>query len=270
MAFTGKAKESEAITTLDGVFWDKQEILSKMQDDKFYFGYLGENALSSSACGKLLESPRAYRNSLLGSSEVRQEFRDGSLFHYRLLEPEKWDSLQFVDVQTKAAKTYKLAVEKYGEDNVYTEKEKYNADMMADAYLGNSKVAHYLQGTRKEVGIIGMIAGFPFRGKADILGSDFIVDLKTTGKPLSSFKYSANTYGYDMQCFIYCYLFGISYKDFKFVVINKNSHQIGIFDCSKEFYHRGEYKTMEAIQIYKDYFVDRKKEVDEFYLYDVL
>jgi len=268
--YIGKGKDSDAIATLDGVFWDKQDILSQMQDDKFYFGYLGKNALSSSACGKLLESPRAYKNSLNGSGESRQEFRDGTLFHYRLLEPEKWNSLHFIDVQSKNTKIYKLAVQEYGEDNVYTIKEKDNAEMMAAAYFGNSKVSHYLNDTRKEVAIIGMIAGFPFRGKADILGNGFIVDLKTTSKPLSSFKYSADSYGYDMQCFIYCYLFGISYKDFKFVVINKTSHQIGIFDCSKEFYHRGEHKTMEALQIYTDYFVDGKKAVDEFYLYDVL
>ena len=36
------------VMTLDGIFWNESEILSKMMDDDFYYNYLGVNALSSS------------------------------------------------------------------------------------------------------------------------------------------------------------------------------------------------------------------------------
>ena len=40
---------NEQITLLDGKTWSKQEILSNMYDDSFYYGYLGKTALSSSS-----------------------------------------------------------------------------------------------------------------------------------------------------------------------------------------------------------------------------
>ena len=36
------------ITTFDNKQWDKEELLANMYDDSFYYGYLGQNALSSS------------------------------------------------------------------------------------------------------------------------------------------------------------------------------------------------------------------------------
>ena len=55
---------SETITTFDGVVHDKEEIIEKMYDDDFYYGYLGKQALSSSSLKKLLSSPNEYLRSL--------------------------------------------------------------------------------------------------------------------------------------------------------------------------------------------------------------
>ena len=259
----------DVITTLDGVFWDKQDILNQMHSDEFYFGYLGKNALSSSSCKELLKNPSIYYNTINNKGEGKKNdaFTAGSLFHYKVLEPKKWDSLHFVDVQSKNSKAYKLAVEEHGE--AYTSTEKYNAEQMASSFMSNSKASQYLKGARTEVPAIGTIEGIPFRAKADILGGKYIADLKSTGQ-IKKFRWAANDFGYDIQCFIYCELFGISYKDFVFIAVDKSTHLVGIFECSKEFYHIGEEKTMEAVQIYKDFFVDKKKSVEEFYLYDVL
>jgi hypothetical protein len=49
------------IELLDGSTWDMDTVLEKMQDDDFYYGVLGKNALSSSsACKLLLTSPKTY------------------------------------------------------------------------------------------------------------------------------------------------------------------------------------------------------------------
>jgi len=55
---------NEQITLLDGKSWKIKEIISKMYDDSFYYGYLGKTALSSSSAKKLLDSPKSYLNSL--------------------------------------------------------------------------------------------------------------------------------------------------------------------------------------------------------------
>ena len=54
--------------------------------------------------------------------------------------------------------------------------------------------------------------------------------------------------------YIYCNLFGIDYKDFFFVVIDKQSLELGLYDCYEEFYFRGESKVAKAIETYKEYF----------------
>jgi len=258
------------ITTLDGKFWDTQDILEKMMDDEFYFNYLGKVALSSSSCTKLLESPRKYELSLLGSGETTSALSMGSLVHYKILEPHKFNEQHFVDVKGKTAKVFKEAVAKYGHRNTHTVWEKYQAEELADVFLNNSKCLDMLHHTRQEVPAIGEIQGIPFRAKADILGDGYIVDLKTTGKGVENFKYSSNKWNYDMQMYIYCTLFDIPYDCFTFAVIDKPSKGLGIFECSRDFYLSGKFKTEQAIQIYRDYFIDKKKTPSEFYLYDVL
>ena len=70
--------------------------------------------------------------------------------------------------------------------------------------------------------------------------------------------------------YIYCTLFDISYKNFTFLVMDKQSKSIGVFEISKEFYNSGRRKTLDAVNIYKQYFIEKKRKVEEFYLYDVL
>ena len=256
------------ITTLDGKFWNKQELLDNMMEDDFYYGYLGSNVLSSSSCSKLLDSPKKYQDSLSQRSGEVQALRDGWLFHCKILEPEKWKDLHFVDVASKNSKVYKEALATH--DKVYTMKEKWNAEDLSEVVLGNSKCGDMLRRARTEVPAVGEIFDIPFRAKADILGGDYIVDLKTTSGDLHKFKWSADKWNYDMQMYIYCTLFDISYKNFTFVVVDKFSKALGIFECSKGFYESGKHKTLQAVRIYKDFFIEKKKPVKEFYLYDVL
>ena len=256
------------ITTLDGKFWNKQELLDNMMDDDFYYGYLGSNVLSSSSCSKLLDSPKKYQDSLNQRSGEVQALRDGWLFHCKILEPEKWKDLHFVDVASKNSKVYKEALTTH--DKVYTMKERWNAEDLSEVVLGNSKCVDMLRRARTEVPAVGEIFDIPFRAKADILGGDYIVDLKTTSGDLQKFKWSAQKWNYDMQMYIYCTLFDISYKNFTFVVVDKFSKALGIFECSKDFHESGKHKTLQAIRIYKDFFIEKKKSVKEFYLYDVL
>ena len=48
------------ITTFDNKQWNKEELLANMYDDSFYYGYLGQNALSSSTIKTLVNSPKTY------------------------------------------------------------------------------------------------------------------------------------------------------------------------------------------------------------------
>jgi hypothetical protein len=93
----------------------------------------------------------------------------------------------------------------------------------------------------------------PFRAKADIYAEGFLADLKTT-TDLRAFPYSAKKYGYDMQAFIYTRLFGVPIDHFYFIAIDKGSLDVGIYSITPEFVAEGEKKTLEAIELYKQFF----------------
>ena len=89
---------------------------------------------------------------------------------------------------------------------MFTAKEKNDAERLADAFLRNEHAKELIRNSEFEVPAIDNVMGMPFRGKADVLASDRIVDLKTT-TDIRGFSYSANKYGYDVQCYLYCNLF---------------------------------------------------------------
>jgi hypothetical protein len=93
------------------------------------------------------------------------------------------------------------------------------------------------------------LEGQMWKGKADIINHEekLVVDLKTTAD-LNKFKYSASKYNYDSQAYIYSKLFGY---EMVFIAIDKNTSQIGIFDCSPQFYERGKDKVARAVEAYE-------------------
>ena len=263
------------IKLLDGQLYDKQLLLDNMYEDEFYYGELSRLALSSSALKLLLESPKKYYYvTKYGSDLDTQGIRDGRLLHTLILEPDKFDQFVFVDVQSKNTKAYREAKSEYG--MVYTQKEKQDAERLADALLRNDIAIDLLKATDFEVPAIGLVHGHPFRGKADILSENSICDIKTT-TDIRAFKYSALKYGYDVQAYLYCELFGKQYFDFKFLVIDKGSLDIGVFECSEEFYLQGEEKVKFAINRYEEYFDGKNwdtteiaEQLDNYVIRDIL
>ena len=250
------------IELLNGDKYQKEELLKLMEDDNFYYGNLGKNALSSSASKMLLQSPKTYKYVTKYGSAESQALRDGWLFHAAILEPHVFDAQIFVDCKSKAAKAYKEAVAEHGK--VYTIAEKEKANRLADAFYKNEHARQLLIDTEFEKPAIGNLFGLPFRAKADVLGKNSLVDLKTTAD-IKAFPFSSKKYGYDVQAFIYCQLFGIDYKDVRFIAVDKGSLDIGIYDISEEFYMEGEKKTEAACEIYKTFF-QYGVDVNEYYL----
>ena len=244
------------IKTFDNKIWNKKELIDNMYDDTFYYGYLGKQALSSSSLKMVLSSPKTYKYvTKYGQSET-QPLRDGKLFHTMILEPHKIDELTIVDVATKAGKAYKEAKAEGLE--VYTTNEIKAAERLADAILRNDEAVHYMSKAQFEIPEIAMIDGIPFRAKADILKDNQIVDLKTT-TGLNEFRYSADKYSYDLQAYLYREMFNVD--EFVFVCIDKGSLDIGIFECSDEFYEKGKRKLEQGIANYK-YFFGEDSDVD--------
>jgi hypothetical protein len=220
-----------------------------MYDDSFYYGYLGQHALSSSSCKKLIESPKAYATSLTEGSPDSQALRDGRLTHLCVLEQHRLDEFTFVD-GTKASKNFKLTAEELGKDLVYTNLELNKAQKIAEAVLANEEAAALLSGCEFEIPAIGEFMGLPFRGKADAKKGTTIIDLKTTAN-IQDFEYSAKKYSYDLQAALYLDLFDAD--DFIFLVVDKRTLDVGVYTITAGFVDSGLQKLQVATDAYKNY-----------------
>ena len=240
-----------SIKLLDGTDHPVEDLLQNMMSDDFYYGYLGKNALSSSSIKLLLDSLKTYHYVTKYGNSQTQALRNGWLFHTMILEPEKLNEIVFVDVASKNAKAYKDA-KKY-HSLVFTRAEKQDAERLCDALFKNQTALGLIGKSQFEVPMIGEINGYPFRGKADILKtSGGIVDLKTT-IDVKNFTKSADNFLYCNQVYIYCKLFNVNYKDFTFLCIDKKNLEIGVWECTKSFYEKGEKLVAKGIEAYKEY-----------------
>jgi hypothetical protein len=225
---------------------DKQKILQKLKNDEDYYGEFGNQFLSNSHVGRLLKDPlRAFE-----PSKPSPAFLVGGYFHTCILEPNKLEKYKVVKSTTRNTKQYKDVA---GGELCLLQHEVDTIELMRDKVMDNDICADLIMGTDGklndfEAPMITELFGNKWKGKADIVNHNekLIIDLKTTAD-IEKFQWSANKYNYDSQAYIYSKLFGY---EFLFIVIDKNSHQIGMFDCSPQFYERGEDKVRKASEAY--------------------
>ena len=211
---------------------NKKQILQKLRNDEDYYGDFGNQFLSNSHISKLLKDPlRAFE-----PSKQSPAFAVGGYFHTCILEPDKLEKFKIIKSSTRNTKEYK---ELSGGEICLLQREVDDILLMRDKVMANDICADLIMGTdgklcdHEEPGLVELF-GNTWKGKADIVNHEekLIIDLKTTAD-INKFQYSANKYNYDSQAYIYSKLFGY---EFLFIVIDKNSHQIGMFDCSPSFY----------------------------------
>lgn len=222
---------------------NKKQVVEKLRDDNLYYGDYGKKFLSNSDIATLFSNPLA-----LGEpSKQSAAFLVGKYFHTAILEPDKLKSFKIIKSTTRNTKVYK---ELSGGELCLLEHEVDKIEAMTDMIMQNTVCRDLIRGAKVEYEQPGIteLFGNKWKGKADIVNHDdkVVVDLKTTSD-INKFKSSAYRYNYDSQAYIYQQLFGY---EFIFIVIDKNSNQIGIFDCSNEFLDRGQLKVEKASEIY--------------------
>ena len=222
---------------------NKEKILQRLCNDEDYYGEFGNQFLSNSHVGKLLKDPlRAFE-----PSKPSPAFLVGGYFHTCILEPDKLDKYKVVKSTTRNTKAYKDVA---GGELCLLQHEVDTIELMRDKVLANDICKDLIINSQTEYekpGIINMF-GNNWKGKADIVNHEekLVIDLKTTSD-IDKFQWSASKFNYDSQAYIYSKLFGY---EFLFIAIDKNTHQIGMFDCSPQFYERGEEKVRKASEAY--------------------
>jgi hypothetical protein len=243
----------------------KKDILDKLKDDKEYYSGIGKNYLSNSDIGTLLSNPKNYGK----EREDGKHFAEGRYFHQLLIEPEKAEVAHFVDVSTRTTKEYKSYCETNNISFAMLKKEKDEIERLVRIMKGNIQFYDdiYNPGNLFEVPAVGEINGMMWKGKADIVGDDFVIDLKTTSD-INKFKWSAKAYNYDSQCYIYQILFN---RPLVFYVIDKETGQLGIFRPTENFVKNGEQKVIRAIEVYNRYFGSNPTdEIENYYIDETL
>jgi hypothetical protein len=227
---------------------DRLEVLKSLKNDQEYYTGIGKQFLSNSDVGTLLNNPTAFGT----FRKDGKAFAEGRLFHQLLLEPEKAVDFPICDTSTRTTKEYKAFIQELGVDFCMLSKEVTEVNRWVAAMRQNYSFYEliYGEGNQYEVPEVTTFHDLPWKGKADIVTPEFVVDLKTTGD-INKFKYSARAYNYDSQCYIYQQLFG---KPLVFLVVDKETCQLGMYRPSTEFVEYGAQKVERASQVYQRYF----------------
>ena len=226
-----------------------KKIIEKLKQDEHYYGDYGKQFLSNSDISILLKNPRLLREDKPKTSAMVI----GGYFHTAILEPHKLKSFKIIKSSTRHTKQYK---EMSGGEICLLQHEVDKIELMREAVMDNKICRELINGPdplgdgtiEYEVPGYTEIFGNNWKGKADIINHDerLVIDLKTTSD-IDKFRWSASKFNYDSQAYIYRLLFDY---EMLFMVIDKETLQIGLFDCSGDFYASGMDKVRKATDAY--------------------
>ena len=229
-----------------------QNIIDTLRYDSKYYGAFGRQYLSNSDIGNLLSNPNAFRK------EVKKEkpLIMGAYFHTAMLEDHKLLDYDIVDVASRNSKAYKDVCPK--DDIMLLQSEVDEINTWTNRLKSNLEISDLIYDERNvyEEPMVKEIQGMLWKGKADIVHKDFVIDLKSTSDQ-DKFKYSAYNYNYDSQAYIYQELFG---KQMMFITICKKSLRLKKWYTTPEFIASGEEKVSRAIEVYNRFFSDQSTE----------
>tara|TARA_X000001382_G_scaffold21396_1_gene12981 strand:+ start:2559 stop:3290 length:732 start_codon:yes stop_codon:yes gene_type:complete len=238
---------------------DKKEIIERLKNDEDYYGDFGKQYLSNSDISALLNNPLDFKK----PSPPNPAFVVGGYFHTTILEPEKLDKYKIIKSSTRNTKAYK---ELSGGDICLLEHEADSIELMRQKVLENDLFKEFITEGAVEYEVPGLIKleDLMWKGKADIINHShqLIVDLKTTNN-INAFASSAYKYNYDSQAYIYSKMFGY---ELVFIVVDKKTHQLGLFDCSDKFLQSGQNKVAKAVQSYNEFFVNGEGDFSQYYI----
>lgn len=243
----------------------EENVITLLRDDKQYYKGIGKQYLSNSDIGTLLKNPEQFGV----SRPDNKNFAEGRYFHQLILEPEKAKEVVWVDTASRNTKAYKEFIEFTVKEVALLRTEKEAIEGLVDKMKGNLdffEMIHAKGNTFEQPNIVTYKCGeslTQWKGKADIIHKDYVIDLKTTSS-IDDFKWNARKYNYDSQAYIYQLLFG---KPMMFLVIEKKTGRMGMFTGNEDFYARGKDKMHRAIEVYNKFFSEESTvDIQNFYV----
>ena len=239
-----------------------QEKLDMLLSDVNYYGEYGKQFLSNSDIDALLNDPASFQE----PRPETFEFKFGKAFHELIMFGDTEHTDVVVDASTRTTKIYKEKVQEEGHE-LFLTKDYDQLMYIVDKVHANAEVNELVLGNKVkyEVPAIGRLFSeeVEWKGKADIVHSDLIVDLKTTSN-IKGFAKSVRMYNYDSQAYIYSTLFD---RPMKFVAVDKNTGVAGIFDVSDFTLLDGKSKAEIAEENYIKYILKKTDSIENHTIY---
>jgi hypothetical protein len=217
--------------------------------------------LSFSSLKQFGKSPAhfvGYKNRIFKQSAP---MRRGWLTHLITLEPEKIQELQVLDVATRANKQYKEAVanHKDGENGVFTAREMLEAQNLALAVREHPLANKLLsEAICVEKHLKWEMDGVKFHGYADIIGSDYIADLKITDNEPKKIQRWVMDNLYHMQLAMYSEAVfpGRDMTNYLITVDPNSPRGVVVYELSREMMEDGLKQAQLEITMFKIWYKD--------------
>ena len=237
-----------------------EKTIEKLKSDKHYYGKFGKKFLSNSDIYDLLHNPKEFQQ----PKEANVNFEFGKAFHEMIM----FGTVPtYVEASSRRTNIYKNACADNKVDMMLLDSEveeltnavakakdnEFVAKLLARADL-NFEVPNVAQLTDNKI---------QWKCKADIVTDDCLYDIKTSSN-LKGFKASSRAYNYDSQAYIYSTMFQ---KPMRFLVVEKKTGCVGLFDVSDESYLAGQEKVERAEQNYITYHLKKTDKLDNFMVY---
>lgn len=177
--------------------------------------------------GQLVQYHRSEADWAAGKEDMDSDaLRFGRAVHTAVLEPDLFDPV-VVAVKSTGTKTFKEALSTHAGELVVTEDEYDQISHMARAVLDHEGCRSLLSDGETEVSYFweDEETGLLCKCRTDFSGRGYLVDLKTSGKPVEDFGRAVYAYHYDAQAGMY--LDGAAHWDspapaaFFFIVVQK-------------------------------------------------
>lgn len=216
---------------------------------------------SSSALKLLLKNRgKFYKKYILNEAEeeaVNHNFTFGNYVHTLLLEPHLVDKEFTTFSGSKNTAEFKAFVAENQGKTILTRTAWQNGQYLAET-ARKSKNYEYIKRGEPEKTFCGKIQGVPIKVRADLLGGDFVLDIKTTSTNvdnLYNIERACANYGYALSAALYYDMFKRKQKGlsrFLFWFINKQSGSDVMVQASDEFLDYGRSQYKKAIKIYHE------------------
>ena len=212
--------------------------------------------LSYSALKAFAKSPNHYLAYINREVQETAAMVLGTAAHCAILEPqsfqERYAVAEKVDRRTKAGKE---AWQRFQEDSagkiVLTSEQNLDVLAMADGVNKNDEAAALLRHCKFEQPVEGEIGGVTFKGVADAIAPNAVIDLKTSADASpNGFGRQAANLGYFMQAAIYRLLTGVD-KFYWIVVENSAPYNVSVFKPDEESLIAAEAQLYDLIEAFK-------------------